>query len=194
MDINKAIRKQKKSYKRFMLTMGFIFLLLPTILLIFNKMDNLIYDLFLVIIEILILITIIISSDMEILTYEADDYKIKIKTGAFLRKINLVYSKVAAVHTTLKGADMQIVIISNGRLRTSMAKKIESSFIINYPELSSIYERLNKLRPDTEYYYLVINGGGYFKYKLLDYIYKTCVHAVFSEQAIEMVKEYRNQI
>lgn len=194
MDINKAIRKQKKSYKRFMLTMSFIFLLLPTILLICNKMDNVVYDIFLTIIEILIFITVIISSDMEVLTYETDDAKIKLKTGVLLKKINIPYSKVAAVHTILKGADMQIIIISNGRLRNNTIKKVGDSFIRSYPELSFIYVRLKKINPDTEYYYLVISRGGYFKYKLLDHIYKSCVHAVFSEQAIEIVREYRNQI
>ena len=32
MNINKAIRKQKKTYKRFVLSMGFIFVILPIVL------------------------------------------------------------------------------------------------------------------------------------------------------------------
>ena len=39
MELNKAIRKQKKSYKIFMLSMSFIFFIMPVALKLSNKLS-----------------------------------------------------------------------------------------------------------------------------------------------------------
>ncbi|WP_242946917.1 hypothetical protein [Clostridium haemolyticum] len=71
MKINKAIRKQKKSYKRFMLTMSFIFLLLPSVLYFSHEFYTFIIA-YLVFIEVLIIIVMFIRLDKEYLKYKID--------------------------------------------------------------------------------------------------------------------------
>ncbi len=58
MDIDKVLKKQRKSYKRFMLSMGFIFIILPIVLLI-AKQINIFFIIYLCVIESLILFSVL---------------------------------------------------------------------------------------------------------------------------------------
>ena len=64
MNIDKAIRKQRRSYKIFMLTMSFIFLILPTALFATELRKNLFLVSYMVIIELLVTIIIEKSSSL----------------------------------------------------------------------------------------------------------------------------------
>ena len=66
MNINKAIKKQNSSYKRFVLIMGFIFLSLG---LVISGAFNLFFIAYLAIIEVLIII-ILVKKDGKSLSYE----------------------------------------------------------------------------------------------------------------------------
>lgn len=75
MNINKAIRKQKKTYERFMLSMCFIFILLP-IMLIISKIVNIFFVIYLVCNEILIAVVMIIRFNEEYIDFKLQGYKI----------------------------------------------------------------------------------------------------------------------
>lgn len=190
MDINKAIRKQKKSYKRFMLSMCFIFFILPFVLLIANKFDVFFLS-YLAIIELLILITIIITINSGYLKYDYDNYRIKVKQGFFKAEFNIVCNKVVLVHTEGDEALFSIILLTTSRFRNKKIKPIDQQFLKNNSYVAHNYYKLKKQHPEEEYYYVFITKGGYVKYKLLDTIYKSCVSAVYTEDAIEKIKEYR---
>lgn len=191
MDINKAIRKQNKSYKRFMLSMCFIFFILPFALLIANKFD-VFFLTYLAIIELLILTTIVITINAGYLKYDYDNYKIKIKQGLFKVEFNLVCNKVVLVHTEGDGTQFNIILLTTSRFRNKKIKLIDQEFLKNNSYVAHHYYKLKKQHPEEEYYYFIITKGGFIKYKLLDTIYKSCVSAVYTEEAIEKIKEFRS--
>lgn len=188
MDINKAIRKQNKVYNSFVLSMCFIFFALPIIMIFLNK-ENLFYLLYLCIIEILILITVTITINNEYLKYECKDYKIIIKSGLFLGTFHILAEKVALVHAQDESGSMNIILIMTSRFRNRKIKPVNQSFLLSHAYLSHHYYRLKKQHSDEEYFYLIIDKGGYNKYKFLKDIYKLCVRAYFTDEAIERIKE-----
>lgn len=190
MDINKAIRKQNKSYKRFMLSMCFIFFILPFALLIANRFD-LFFLAYLAIIELLILITIIITINAGYLKYDYDNYKLKVKQGLFKVEYNIVCSKVVLVHTEGSGAQFNIILLTTSRFRNKKIKPIDQDFLKNNSYVAHNYYKLKKQHPEEEYYYINITKGGFIKFRLLDTIYKSCVSSIYTEDAIEKIKEYR---
>lgn len=190
MNINKAIRKQKKSLKRFWLSMSFIFLLLPVSVVITRKFSFFIIT-YLVVIEFLIVISILIHTHRETLKYEYTN-KFKIQNGLWGGTYNIICDKVMFVHTVNDKKDMKIVLILKSRTRNKNIKTIDSKFLQTYTlkngyNISSKIENLQK-----KYYYIIINKGGYCKYELLNLIYRYCVKAYFTDEAIEKIKEYRN--
>jgi len=48
--------------------------------------------------------------------------------------------------------------------------------------------------PEENFFYFIINHGGFKKYVLLDDLYKSCEQALFSDDAIEKIKEYRDKV
>ena len=118
MNINKAIRKQKKSYKRFLLSMCFIFFLLPVILIISKKV-YIFYIIYLSIIEVLILMSIFIRVSNESLSFKNDGYRLKLLVGIKIKKVNIITEKVLLVHAenvvSANGEviDFKIIIITS---------------------------------------------------------------------------------
>lgn len=190
MNINKAIRKQKKSFKRFWLSMSFIFLLLPISVVITNKYSFFII-IYLVVIEFLIVLSILVHIHRETLKYEYRN-KLKIQNGLWGGKYNIICDKVMFVHTMNNKKDMKIVLILKSRMRNENIKMIDSKFLQKYTleKGYNIGSRVDNLQ--KKYYYLIINKGGYCKYELLNFIYRYCVKAYFTDEAIEKIKEYRN--
>ncbi len=81
MDLNKGLRNQKRSYKRFVVIMSFIFILLPLILYLYNKIYDIFYVSYLIIIEVLIIMAIIIRTDREKLKFEYSNNRLKVVLG-----------------------------------------------------------------------------------------------------------------
>ena len=98
MNINKAIRKQKKTYKGFMLSMCFIFVLLPIILIV-SKIINIFFVIYLVCNELLIAFVIILRFNEEYIDFKLEGYKISIWCGIAKVKFIIICKKVAFVHT-----------------------------------------------------------------------------------------------
>lgn len=192
MNINKAIRKQHKSYIRFMLSMCFIFIALPYILYISGKYMKPFFIIYLFLIECLVLTGIILKSDANILTFQDHKYKIKVAYGVLRKKIVIFCDKIVFVHAEGKNDNIDIVIVSDFKFRNQNLHNMDNSFFRKYPEVSNYWERIRKSHPDKKFYYITIKNGGYYKYIFLDTLYRTCVHAFFSDSSIDRIKEYRN--
>lgn len=190
MNINKAIRKQNKSYIRFMLTMGFIFILLPEALFLSNKWKNPVFLIFLLILEMLIIVSMLTVSNSR-LCYTVMESSIKVKLGIYLPDININFDRVKAVHTESCREKMMIVLLTSSNLRSKYVKKIDNNFLKQFPDLTDISTKFSENGEQNDFYYFVISYGGYNKYELLNEIYKTCVRAYFTDEAIECIKEYR---
>ncbi|KEH98379.1 hypothetical protein [Clostridium botulinum] len=189
MKINKAIRKQKKSYKRFMLTMSFIFLLLPSVLY-FSREFYTFFIVYLVFIEVLIIIVMFIKSDKEYLNYKIDT-KIRVVNGIFGGRYVVPCDKVEMVHTLKDGGDLRIIIVLRSKFRNSKIKLVGPYFLKRQKWIKKYYEELKEKSIFNQCYYFVIYKGGYNKYQLLDSIYRNCVQAHFTDDCIKRIKEYR---
>ena len=199
MNINKAIRKQSKSYKRFVLSMCFIFFILPLFLIYYKKFD-LFYISFLSVIEVMILISIIISSRRELLNFEYETGRLKLKIGFSREKINILCNKILYVDVKITPSevngfqDFKILLLSNSKFKNKKMKKVNQDFMKEYTLVSYHYIKFKQRSPEDEFYYLIINAGGLKKYKLLDTIFKSCVNAGFSQESIEKIKIYRDSL
>lgn len=191
MDINKVLKKQKKSYKRFMLSMGFIFIGLP-IALICSKINNPFFYLYLLIIEVLILESMMIRTNEEVLEFKQIGSKVAIEVGVLHKKYTIIPNKIAIIHIIPTGKFFDILIISKSRFRNKRLKHVDFRFLSKQPIIDKYYNRIRKEDEDP-YFYFVIKKGGIKKYMLLDYLYKTCVSAIFTDITIEKIKEYRSQ-
>lgn len=190
MSINKAIRKQEKSHKKFLLILGFIFLILPAVLFA-SKMFNAFFIVYLIIIELLILITILISINSIYIKYSVENYKLKLKFSKFKEEFKIKCDNVVIADVKGSGANMEVILIINSKRRNKRIKPIDEKFLKKYPYLAHEYYIIKKHHAENSYFYLIIIKGGYHKYKLLDLIYKNCLHCEYSEEAIERIKEYR---
>jgi hypothetical protein len=190
MELNKAIRKQKKSYKRFMLTMSFIFFILPFIL-IATKQVKLFFISYLGIIEALILVSILFRTSIQSLSYEVDIDRLKIKQGILGTTYSLSCKKLALVHTEEKEDGMDLIIIATSKQRSKKNNLVDKEFLMKHAVLSHEYNKIKRSCPEYEYYYFIIKKGGFVKYKLLLDMYKYCVSAKFTEGAIENIKEWK---
>ena len=191
MNINKAIRKQKKSYEGFMLSMCFIFVLLP-ILLIVSKIINVFLVMYLVCNELLIAFVMILRFNEEYIDFKLEGYKISIWCGIAKVKFIIICKKVAFVHTQDHDKNLEIIIITKSKFRNKRIRLIDINFLKKYPYVAQRYNKIKVENPEETYFYFVIRNGGFKKYILLDDLYKSCVSAIFSGDAIEKIKDYRD--
>lgn len=197
MDVNKAIRKQKKSYKRFMLIMSFIFFALPIVLVVTGRITWF-YILYLVIIELLVILAVLAKINNENFKFTYDNYRIRMSSGIRRDNINIVCNKVAFVHVeniirkTDKERDFIIILIATSRFRSRRMIPINEKFLKIHPYIAFHYQKIKKLNPEKKYAFTIIKKGKLYKYELLDTIYKSCVYATFTDDAIDKIKEYRN--
>ncbi|SHE81234.1 hypothetical protein [Clostridium fallax] len=193
MHIDKAIKKQKSSYKRVMFIMLFIFIFLPLVALILGK-TSIFYLLYLSFIEILVLLTIIAVSNNEKLKFKCLNNKLKIEIGILKTPNILLCDKVVIVHTENSKEDMEIVIIVEMKKRNDQVRCINKNFLKKYPSVAEKYREVKRLRPEKSYYFTIIKKGGFYKYKLLDIIYRNCVGAIYTDSSIKNIKIARGQL
>lgn len=193
MYIDKAIKKQKKQYKNFMLVMCFIFLMLPIILFLTGLNKNLFLDAYLILIEIIIMFSIFVRFNIEKLEFTCINNKLKIIQGVSKRTYILLCDKVDLVHTENSNEDIKIIIVISGRFRNKKIRPIGIEVLKRYPALSYEYLKIKKRNPEIVYYYIVVKKGALKKYSLLDTIYRTCVKAVYTEDSIENIRIARRQ-
>lgn len=190
MDIYKVLKKQKKSYTRFMLSMGFIFLLLPLVLYITRRFD-LFFIIYLCVIEALIFISVIIRYNEDYLKFEVDHDKLMVSICGGRIKYRILSSKVVIVHTIPEEQNFNIILVTKSQFRNKRIKVITQRVIDKYKGLEEYYKKINK-PDDGYYYYFIIKKGGAKKYLLLDVLYKYCLDALFTENAVENIKQFRN--
>lgn len=193
MDINKAIRKQNKAYKRFMLAMCFIFFILPCILY-FSKKFSLFLLIYLIILELLIVTAVFFRLDWENLKYECQPGKIKIIQGYLKKSYNINCEKVVFVHVEQceDKENINLIILTSSKFRNRNIKPVDNSFLKLHAFASHEYKRIKSTNPEDCYYYIVITKGGLLKDKLLVDIYRNCVKAKYSTEAIERIKRWIN--
>jgi len=191
MNINKAIRKQKKTYKRFVLSMCFIFVLLPIVLKLSNVI-NLFFLIYLVCIEFMIFLVLLLRFNEEHIDFKLEGYKISIWSGIVKDKVVIMCNKVNLVHTNGQGKNLEIVIIMKSKFRSKQIHPVDLNFLKKYPYVAQMYTKIKIQNLEETYFYFIINHGGFRKYILLDHLYKSCERAIFSDDAIEKIKEYRD--
>ena len=193
MDIKKAIKKQKSSFKLFMFIMSFISLMLPFLVLLTGK-SNIFYMIYLIFIEILIIAAVIAMSNNECLKFKCVNNKLKIQVGIFKFTNILLCDKVSLIHTENNKENMEIVIVTDIRIRNKQIRPINKYFKKKYPLAYYEFEKIKKLNYDRNYYFIVIKKGGYLKYNLLDIIYRNCVKAIYTDESIKNIKIARGQL
>jgi len=191
MDIDKVLKKQRKSYKRFMLSMGFIFIILPIVLLI-AKQINIFFIIYLCVIESLILFSVLMRYNEEYLKFQLYEDKILISILGGRIKYKIHYSKVAIIHTIPQEKYFDILIITKSKFRNKRLRLVTNKVLERFSGIGKYYVKV-KMPKDDDYYYFVVKRGGVKKYMLLDLLFKYCVTAVFTEDAIANIKEYRKQ-
>lgn len=196
MNIDKAIRKQKKSYKIFMLSMSFIFFLLPTVFIL-NRKFNIFYIVYLVVLEMLIFLAIVIIFNNEFLKFQYDGYRVKVNMGVKNIKLNIICDRIILVHVenyivkNSKRVDFRIIFLSTAKFRNNRMIPVNKEFLKKHSYVARQYNKLKILHPHVNFYYTIIKSGGLNKYLFLDTIYKSCVYAYFTEESIEKIKYYR---
>lgn len=190
MDINKVLKKQKKSYIRFLMSMGFIFLLLPMVLW-FTKQTTTFFLGYLLIIEVLILSLVIMRYNEEYLKSEMINDKILIAMLGGRVKYKISYSKVALVHTIPNEKNFDILIITKSNSRNKRMRVVTKKALEKYSDIEKHYRKI-KMPEGGSYYYFIVRRGGAKKYILLDLLYKYSVSAIFTENAVKNIKEYRD--
>lgn len=190
MDINKAIRKQEKSHKRFLFFLGFIFFVMPLILFLTQRC-NLFFLIYLGIIELMIFFSAIVSMGNNYIWYSVDGYKLKLRLTRLGQEFNIICDKVALVIAEGSGPEMNIIILTTSKFRNKKINVVDEKFLLTHPYLSHYYYKIKKLAPEIDYYYIIVSKGYYHKYKLLDIIYRNCVKAYYTEETVEKIKEYR---
>lgn len=196
MNIDKAMRKQKKHCNIFLLSMCFIFFILPAVFVISQKF-YLFYIIYLLIIEMLILIAMIIRINNESLKFSYDRYRVMINLGISGAKLDIICDNIVLVHVenyisknnNIK--DFKIIFLSNSKFRSKRMIPIKVEFLRRHPYVAYQYNKMKIMHPDWNVYYTIIKRGGLKKYPLLDAIYKSCVHAHFTEASIDKIKYYR---
>ncbi len=189
MDINKALKKQKKSYKRFMLSMGFIFILLPMVLF-YSKKFNIFFIIYLLVTEFLIFQAMLIRYNENYLEFEQRDDRLFIETGILKIKYNIIIDKIAIVHAIPSDKYFNIMIITKSKFRNKRIYQIGPKFLRKQRTVAKYYSRVRFLEEDHIFYF-IIRKGGIKKYILLEYLYKRCVNTVFTDSAVEIIKECR---
>lgn len=193
MNINKAIKKQNSSYKRFVLIMGFIFFMNPLILVISGAF-NLFLIAYLVIIEVLIIIAVLVKKDTNSMEFEYYHGKLKLSQGLFKKKCIVHCEKVLLVHIEGKndnqGKEPDIIMLTSSRFRNKKIREVDLHFLNNHEYVKKEYEKIKTTNPDGECYYIIVTKGKLIKYKLLIELYKRCVKAKFSDEAIDTIKSW----
>lgn len=191
MNIDKAIRKQNKSLKRFLFSSCLVFLL---ILLILIFLPDIYTEFKIILIFLQIIILILISGRLEDkwLRYVVNENKILVKTGLINATTVIRKNKVLLVHTKDKNKDMKIIIIIESKVKKRNFIEVNKKFLSENKELYKYLQNLKEKNPSRKYFYTIIYNGGFCKYKFLNDVYINCDKAFFTDKVIENIKLYRN--
>ncbi|MGL4774454.1 MAG: hypothetical protein ACRC2K_12880 [Clostridium sp.] len=192
MDIYKALKWEKKMLKRFFVAMIIIAIFLP-IAMMLAGVNDFFYVSYLLIIELLIILAILLKSNYHFIKYSCINNKLKVKSGLFGRDNLFLCDKVAIVHTHKMEDEMDIILVTTINFRNKKMKLVGKNILKRYPSLAEEYIAQKELEPEKIFYYYIIRKGGLKKYLLLDQIYKNCVKAVYTEEAIQNIKIARGQ-
>ena len=192
MNIDKAIKLERKHFKMFLIAMFLISIILP-MALVLTGLTNIFYLSYLAFIEILIVMAIIIKLNAYRVEYRCLNNRLIFKTGIFSKENLIICDKVVLVHTNKSDYDLEIVLITNVVFRNKSLRPVEKNFLKRYPQVSDEYNSLKELYPEKTYYFQVIRRGGLKKYLLLDSIYRNCVKAVYTDESIQNIKIARGQ-
>jgi hypothetical protein len=160
-------------------------------MLITSKIINILLVLYLVCNELLIAIVILIRFNEEYIDFKLEGYKISIWCGIAKANYIIICKKVVFVHTQNQGRNLEIFVLSSSKFRNKKIQSIDINFLKKYPYVAQMYNKMKIENPEENYFYFIIKHGGFIKYILLDELYKSCVGAIFSDDAIEKIKEYR---
>lgn len=192
MDIYKAIKKEKASFKWFLIIMVIISIILPVTLML-TGLTNIFYLSYLIFIEILIIMSIIIKLNTYKVEYRYLNNRLIFKTGIFTKEYLIICDKIVLVHTNKSDYDLEIILITNVVFKNRALRSVDKNFLKRYPQVLQEYENIVQLNPEKSYYFQVIRRGGLKKYLLLDCIYKNCVKAIYTDESIQNIKIARGQ-
>lgn len=192
MDIYKAIKKEKASFKWFLIIMVIISIILPVTLML-TGLTNIFYLSYLIFIEILIIMSIIIKLNTYKVEYRYLNNRLIFKTGIFTKEYLIICDKIVLVHTNKSDYDLEIILITNVVFKNRALRPVDKNFLKRYPQVLQEYENIVQLNPEKSYYFQVIRRGGLKKYLLLDCVYKNCVKAIYTDESIQNIKIARGQ-
>ena len=152
------------------------------------------FIIYLVCIEMMIFFVLLVRFNEEYIDFKVEGYKISIWCGITKAKFIIICKKVALVHAQGQGEELAIIIITKSRVRNKKIHPIDINFSMKYPYVDQMYRKIKILMPEENFFYFIINHGGFKKYILLDDLYKYCEQALFSDDAIEKIKEYRDKV
>lgn len=192
MNIFKALKKEGKFLKRFYISMGTLFVLLPLSVYMTN-MYTAFYMIFLLIIELLIVLAVISKRNATKIRYSCNNNRLKITSGLFSKENLIFCDKVVLVHTEKMEDDIEIYIFTTVNFKNKRLKLVGKSLLKRIPSVEEDYLKVRRDNPGKLIYFQQVKRGGLKKYMLLDTIYKNCVKAVYTDQCIENIKIARGQ-
>ena len=193
MNINKAVKIEKKQFRLFLFFMFFLAVMLPLALVVTN-LFNIFYILFLLLIEVLICFTIVIKLNGYKIQFRCINNRLIFKTGIFSKDSLIICDKVDLVHTNNCDYDLEIVIITNVKFRNKRLREVDNNLFKKYPQIKKYYTKLQDNNPEKKYFFQVVKRGGLKKFLLLDIIYRNCVKAIYTNESIQNIKIARGQM
>lgn len=187
MNINKAIKKEKKRKRNFLIVMITLFIILPIVIYATGQ-TKFQFMIGLIILEFLIILAVIAELNMYSLKFICHNNRLKIQQGLMTDSNLILCDTVRIVHTEKKQGDINIIIITNRKVRNKYMKVVGDKFLKRHEEVYNEYRKMKRINPDTLYYRTIIRAGGVKKYLLLKEIYSNCVKAVYTASAIESIK------
>ena len=133
MKIEKALKKQKRYNKLFIIFMFFLAIFLPIITyLAYIRTFTMLA--FLLLIEILIFISIIRKVNDYTLNFICANNKLKFRDGLFSSYTYIQCDRIAIVHTNKNNEDMEIIVVTRGKVKNQKMKLINKEFMKKYEE------------------------------------------------------------
>ena len=192
MDIFKALKKEKKSVKRFYIYMIILAIFLPMTLWL-TGITTRFYIIYVLVLELLIILAVLKKRDYTKIDYMYKNNRLKFKSGLFSQTNTILFDTIFIVHTDGIEDYMKIILVSNTKLRNKRMRPISKGFLKKYPEVAKLYKKLRKIEPDEKYYFQIVRKGGLRKYLFLDEVFKYCVKADYTEECIQNIKIARGE-
>lgn len=187
MDINKALRVEKKKNIRFYIYMCILAIIIPGSLWATSIIDGFFIG-YAIIMELLIILVILKRIDSFKLEYKYLNNKLTFKTGLFNKKNLILCDQVALIHTEGIEEDMKVIVISTVKFRNSRFKPVVEGLLRKYPKMKDEYKKIKNVNPDKVFYYLILKKGGLKKYTMLGDLFTYCARSSYTDEAIQNIK------